>query len=164
MLLNCGAGEDSWESLGWQGDQTSQSERKSTLNIHWKYLCWSSNILATSCKQPTIGKDPDAGKDWGQEDQGATRVRWLDGITNSMDMSLSKHREIVKDRETWRAAIHRFGKSGTQLGDWKATINLYWNFQILTWSHPLKYRLDLVNYFEQLDCDKSGDIQSEYNP
>ena len=46
---NCGAGEDSWESLGLQGDQTSQSWRKSILNIHWNDCCWSSNTLATWC-------------------------------------------------------------------------------------------------------------------
>ena len=52
MLLNCGAGEDSWESLALQGDQTIQSKRKSTLNIHWKDWCWSwsSNPLATWCE------------------------------------------------------------------------------------------------------------------
>ena len=58
MLWNCGAGEDSWESLGQQGDQTSQSWRKSTLNIHWKNWCWnwSSNTLATWCKELTHWK------------------------------------------------------------------------------------------------------------
>ena len=47
--FDCGAGEDSWESLGQHGDQTSQSQRKSALNIHWKDWCWSwnSNMLAT---------------------------------------------------------------------------------------------------------------------
>ena len=60
MLLNCGVGEDSWESLRLQGDQTSQSERKSTLNIHWKHWCWSwnSNALATWCEELTHWKRP----------------------------------------------------------------------------------------------------------
>ena len=66
MLLSCGAGEDSWESLGQQGDQTSQSERKSTLNIHWREWCWSSNTVATWL----TGEDPEAEKDWAQEEKG----------------------------------------------------------------------------------------------
>ena len=54
MLLNCGAGEDSWECLGLQGDPTSPFERKPTLNIHWEDWCWSwsSNTLATWFKEP----------------------------------------------------------------------------------------------------------------
>ena len=58
MLLNCGDGEDSWESLGLQGDPTSPSWRKSTLHIHWKDWCWSwnSSTLATSCEELTHWK------------------------------------------------------------------------------------------------------------
>ena len=60
MLLNCGVGEDSWESLGLQGDPTSPSWRRSVLGVHWKDWCWSwnSNTFATSCEELTHWKRP----------------------------------------------------------------------------------------------------------
>ena len=68
-------------------------------------------------KSWVTGKDPNARKDWGKE-KGQQRMRWLDSIIDSMDMSLRKLRQIVKDREAWCAVVHRTAKSQTLLSDW----------------------------------------------
>ena len=57
------------------------------------------------------------GKIEGRRRRGPQRMRWLDGITDSMDMSLSKFEDMVKDMEVWCVAVHRISKSGTQLRD-----------------------------------------------
>ena len=71
-------------------------------------------------KSQLIRKDPVAGKRWGQEEKGQQRMRWWDGVMDTMDMRLSKLQEGVKDREAWWAAVRRVAKSWTWPSDWTA--------------------------------------------
>ena len=93
----------------------------------------ASILWPPDVKNLLIGKDPDAGKDWGQEENGMTEDEMLDGTTNSMDMSLSKLRELVMDREACCAAVHGLQRVRH---DWVTELNWTDDIQGLDLCYP----------------------------
>ena len=153
MLLNCGLGEDSWESLGQQGNQSSQSYKKSVLNIHWKDWCWSwnSNTLATRCEELTQWRPwcwerlRAEGGDIGGDGWMASPTRWTWVWANF---------GIGDDREAWRSTAHGVAKSQTWLSNWTELNwdSVWGNEKVLSWMVVKVYPKCDCTYLVPLNC------------
>ena len=136
MLLNCGVGEDSWESLGLQGDPTSPSSRRLVLGVHWKDWCWSwnSSTLATCCEELTHWKRP-----WCWERLragGEGDDRGWDGWM----VSLTQWTWVWVDSGSWwwtgRPGMLWFMGSQRVRHGWATELN--WYTSLLSWALPIQ--------------------------
>ena len=147
MLSHCGAGEDSWE-FPWTARRLNQSILKEInseysleglmLKLKVQYFGHLMQRADSLEKTLMLGKIE-------SRRRGCLRIRWLDSITNSMDMNLSKLQEIVEDREAWYGTVHGVIKNQTHLSNWTKTTptqtQTHTQIQIKLWLIVLWHKL-----------------------
>ena len=160
MLLNCGVGEDSWESLGLQGDPTSPS--KEIQPVHpkgdqsWVFFGRNDAKVETPVLWPPhvkswlIGKESDAGRDWGQVRRGRQRMRWLDGIIDQWTW-------VWVNSGCWwwtgRPGVLRFMGSERVRHDWATELNSVYQWEIFCYSKIIStFVLRFLYNFLQISC------------